>query len=102
MLRACSSLTAVQIGPAKDLFRRFRRLGVYDWKEVKKTAHSVTDHLMAIECTDTELLTTPLGWMRLQATLKQHNRQKQTFQSPLRISDALFFDLYTAGTAHRK
>lgn len=102
MLRACSSLTAVQVGPPTDLFRRFRRLGVYDWKDVQKTASSVTDRLMALEFTDTELLTAPLGWTRLKATLKQHNLQNHTFQSPLRISDALFFDLYTAGTAHRQ
>lgn len=92
----------VQVGPPKDLFRRFRRLGVYDWKEVQKTASSVTDRLMALEFTDTELLTAPLGWTRLKATLKQHNLQNHTFQSPLRISDALFFDLYTAGTANRQ
>src|SRR5690606_18755064 len=52
MLRACSQLTGVQVGRPKELFRKHRRFGVYDWKHVLETAKSVDGELMALEFTN--------------------------------------------------
>jgi len=35
-VKACSRLEEAIIGKPKELFRRFKRLGVYEWKDVSK------------------------------------------------------------------
>jgi hypothetical protein len=49
-IRACSFLDAVVIGQPKELFRRFERLGVYEWKHVIELAKGDIDaQIMAIQ-----------------------------------------------------
>ncbi|MGV2336854.1 MAG UNVERIFIED_CONTAM: hypothetical protein LVR18_23095 [Planctomycetaceae bacterium] len=83
MLRACSSLTGVEIGEAKELYRRFRRLGVYEWRDVLRTAGAPTGSLMALEFTDTELFTPAIGWAEIQSIMEKHKRHNHRFLSPL-------------------
>lgn len=99
MIRACSQLTAVQIGDPKDLFHKYRRFGVYEWRNVVETAKTQNGQLMALEFTNTELLKTPLNWDTLQKVLLRHGKHNYTFPSPVRIDDDLFFDLYKTGSA---
>lgn len=99
MLRACSQLTAVQVGGPKELFKRFRRFGVYEWRHVLDTAGSIDGNLMAIEFTNTELFRKPLDWESLQNVLRSHGRENYTFPSPVEIDEGLFFSLYRHGTA---
>lgn len=35
MIRACSYLDGVEVGDAKKLFQKFRRLGVLEWSDIK-------------------------------------------------------------------
>ena len=99
MLRACSQLTGAQIGGPKELFRRFRRFGVYEWQDVLKTAKTAEGQLMAIEFTNTELFKSPLDWARFQQVLQSHGRENYTFTSPVEIDESLFFSLYKIGSA---
>ncbi|MEX1028134.1 MAG: GNAT family N-acetyltransferase [Candidatus Paceibacterota bacterium] len=99
MLRACSQLTGVQIGGPKDLFRKYRRFGVYDWRNVLETAKTMDGQLMALEFTNTELFSSPLAWKKLQEVLGRHGKQNYTFPSPVRIDDDLFFDLYKTASS---
>ena len=98
MLRACSCLTGVVVGKPKELFRRFRRFGVYEWKEVLDTAGAEDGNLMAIEFTNTELFQCPIGWSVLQSVLHTHGRDNYTFPSPVSIDEGLFFSLYSIGS----
>jgi hypothetical protein len=94
-IRACSHIDEVVIGSAKPLFRQFRRLGAYDWKRLLQTAHG--DHekqLMAVRFRDTELLPSPVRWG---ATLRQVVPRHANFQSPVRITPAMFAALYEMG-----
>jgi len=100
MLRACSQLTGVEIGCPKELFRKYRRFGVYEWRNVVETARSGDGHLMALEFTNTELFKAPLNWDALQDVLRKHGKLNYTFPSPVKIEDELFFDLYKSGSAH--
>jgi GNAT superfamily N-acetyltransferase len=100
MLRACSQLTGVEIGSPRDLFRKYRRLGVYEWEDVVEAAESGDGQLMALEFTNTELFKAPLEWDVLQDALRKHGRENYTFPSPVKIEDALFFHLYRIGSAH--
>jgi GNAT superfamily N-acetyltransferase/predicted nucleic acid-binding protein len=99
MLRACSQLTGVEVGGPKDLFRKYRRFGVYEWRHVVETAKSGNGQLMALEFTNTELFRNPLDWKSLQEVLESHGKRNYTFPSPVKIADALFFDLYKTGSA---
>ncbi|MEI7702091.1 MAG: PIN domain-containing protein [Planctomycetia bacterium] len=99
MLRACSQLTGVDIGGPKDLFRKYRRFGVYEWRNVIETAKSADGQLMALEFTNTELFRTPLNWGTLQDVLGRHGKLNYTFPSPVKIEDELFFDLYKTGSS---
>lgn len=101
MLRACSQLTGVEIGGPRDLFRKYRRFGVYEWKNVIEIAKSEDGQLMAMEFTNTELFKTPLNWSTLQEVLERHGKLNYTFPSPVKIDDELFFDLYKSGSSQK-
>ena len=42
-IKACSRLEEVVVAPAKELYRRFRRLGVYERHDVIKVANGNPD-----------------------------------------------------------
>ena len=94
-IRACSRINEVAVDKPKTLFRRFRRLGVYEWNEVFETAdRDLNRNIMAIRFDDTELLK-PVPWKTIQDVLRAHGKANNV-QSPLRISPAAFNDLYAA------
>lgn len=65
-VKACSRLAEVVVGPAKDLFKRFRRLGVYDRDTVMKLGQRDQDGaIMALRFTMTERFSSPvpLSWL---------------------------------------
>lgn len=60
--RACSRLLNVDRGPAFKLFRRYERLGVYEWDDlVRTTDGNPHGELMALHFTDTELFDLPVS-----------------------------------------
>jgi hypothetical protein len=95
-LRACSQLTNVAVGPPKDLYRRFRRFGVYEWVDVLDTAGAIDSDLMALEFSDIELFDTNILFSDVELTLQKHG-QRSTFQSPVEIEETLFAELYRTG-----
>ncbi len=60
-IAACSYLDEVHIGKPKELFTRFKHLGVYDWEKVKSTAKGIDSDLMAFRFSHTELFTKRIG-----------------------------------------
>lgn len=97
-IRACSRLTRVAVGPAKDLFREFRRLGVYAWGDVRKTAKGDPEgDVMALRFDDTERLAHPLKWDDFQEILHRHGT-KTNIQSPVEIPEAAFSEVYGRGS----
>ena len=99
-IRACSQLRGVAIGGPKELFRRFRRYGVYQWQNVLETAGSLDGQLMALEFSDTELFPSPITWDSTQSILRSFDI-RSTFQSPTSISEEAFLALYRQGLASK-
>lgn len=96
-IRGYSRLDEVLVGPAKELFARFRRLGVYTWEDVLKTAKDVPQaEIMALRFSGTELFRHPLSWEDLQTCLARHGKRSQ-IQSPTKIGAAAFRDIYAQG-----
>jgi GNAT superfamily N-acetyltransferase/predicted nucleic acid-binding protein len=97
-IRACSRLDQVETGTPKELYRQFRRLGVYQWRDVFDAAGKSLDaELMAVRFSDTELLERPMGLPQLRELLRAHGAWNN-FQSPLQIPEAAFVAIYEQGT----
>lgn len=95
-IRACSQLSGVTIGGPKDLFRRYKRLGVYQWQHVLGTAGSIDGQLMALQFSDTELFHNTIPWDSAQSILQSHD-VRSTFLSPTVITEDAFVELYRLG-----
>src|SRR5690606_37997381 len=97
-IRACSYMDEVVVGKAKELFRRFRRLGVYEWPDVLRTAQGNPDNeIMAFRFSRTELFSTPIPWEEARTLIEEHDGRQSHFQSPTRISESCFFAMYRRG-----
>jgi hypothetical protein len=96
-IRACSRLEEIVVGPPKDLYRRYRRLGVYEWDQVYETANNdIENEIMALKFTDTEHFENPVKWSKIQTVLEE-NGIKTTLMTPERIPPSVFERIYTTG-----
>lgn len=92
-LRACSRLEEISIDPAKEAYRQFRRLGVFDRNRVIEIAGGTPSSMvMALRFSGTLPLESPVSWSSLQNMLKDNNIRSQ-LQSPVRIPSKLYFQI---------
>jgi len=92
-IRGASSLEEIVSLPPKDVYRRFRRLGIYTWKDVARISGN-RPRLTALKFGRTEILPNPIGWKQLQDTLRTMEGRVNQFQSPTRIQTATYDTLY--------
>jgi hypothetical protein len=94
-IKACSQLEEVVVGKPKELFRRFQRLGVYEWRDVYKAAgRDITTDIVAFRFRMTERFKKAVGMDTLEAL-----GIRGPFMSPRKISDSQFASIYTKGYA---
>lgn len=94
-IKACSQLEEVVVGKPKELFRRFQRLGVYEWRDVYEVAgKDISTDIVAFRFRMTERLKNPIGMDTL-ASLGIRG----PFMSPRKISDSQFTSIYAKGYA---
>ncbi len=99
-VRACSRLDEVLIDKPKSLYSRFRRLGIYEWRQVYETAgNNVENEIMAIKFSHTELFDTPVSWSDMQMILKNRG-VKTTLESPISVDPGVFIEIYRTGRRH--
>jgi ribosomal protein S18 acetylase RimI-like enzyme/predicted nucleic acid-binding protein len=97
-IRACSYLDETAVDEAKVLFRRLRHLGIYEWRNILDTAKGDPfGRIMALRFSHTERMDHPVPFVKVQEILRQHQRANN-LQSPVRISESCFFELYRHGT----
>jgi GNAT superfamily N-acetyltransferase len=97
-LRACSRLDEVIVDKPKNLYRRFKRLGVYTWDNVYELARrNLNNSVMALRFSDTELFSSPTAYKELLEVLRRGGIRTQ-LQSPVAVSPEIFANLYTKGT----
>jgi hypothetical protein len=93
-VRACSRLDEVVIGKPKELYRRFRNLGIYEERNVLDEAQNNLDKdIMAIRFSDTELFNKPIPLKKIKEVLDK----KVTMQAAYYISIENFAKIYTLG-----
>jgi hypothetical protein len=97
-IRACSSLDEVNIGPATSLYRRFQRLGVFEWKDVRAIARG-DGHgpIMALRFGITQALERPVTRRELKHILGQHGKPFPPLSTPYVISGSCFRQIYSLG-----
>jgi len=92
-IRACSRLQSLETGSAKELFRKYQRLGIYSWHEIVATtggdAHA---DIMAIRFADSE----PFAQSVPVKVLRDLGIRSQ-FQSPTKITEDQFAAIYRFG-----
>lgn len=100
-IRACSFLDEVVTGDPKALFRRFARLGVYEWKHLIALAKGKVDNtLMAIRFSDTQSMPNPIIWKSFHKVLLESGIRTQ-LQSPQSIPSRVFAKLYSMGMGYQ-
>jgi predicted nucleic acid-binding protein/ribosomal protein S18 acetylase RimI-like enzyme len=96
-IRACSRLEEVIIELPKVLYRRFQRLGIYEWQHVFATANNKLDQpIMAIRFSHTELFHQPIPLSEIKSAYKDNNCGL-VLQGPSRVSRELFTQFYRKG-----
>lgn len=92
-IRAQSRLDEIIIGKPKDLYKQFRRLGIYEWKDVFLTAkENISNEIMALRFSETEMLNKPLPWDEVTKKLELAGIRTQ-LQSPCKIPENVFFSI---------
>ena len=91
-IRACSYLDRVEKGTAKELFEKYKRLGVLEWKDLKTLA--AKGKVATYSFSYTELFDNPIG---LDEVRKLISRPRETFQSYCTIDEKTFLRIYQAG-----
>jgi len=92
-IKACSRLEEVVIGKPKDVFRRFRHLGVFQWKNVFQIANqNLANDVLAFRFSMTERFSKPFPMEKLETLNIRH-----PLLAPRRISDEQFATIYSHG-----
>ena len=93
-IRASSIVNHVYVDAAHVLFRRNRRLGVWNWPDVLDCAKGDPQaRLMAMEFSRSECFETPIPYQEARDMLGT----RATFTGPLAISEAEFMEVYRRG-----
>lgn len=101
-IRAVSLVEETVRGSAKELFKRFQRLGAYEWRQILLTAEGdPSATLEAFTFTHTELFPEPIPFRQVQEVLSRHERAGNRFPGPVAIPDSCFAEIYLLATRDR-
>ena len=96
-IRACSTLKEVIVDFPKPIFNKYRRLGVYKWHDVLKTAkNNCNNKIAAVHFGQTELFSTVIQWEQIQQMLDGLGINKSLI-SATPISSDVFMKIYRLG-----
>ena len=97
-IRAYSYLDEVFIDKPKVLYSRFKRFGVYKWKDVfEVTKHNIHKEIMAFRFGHTEMLPFPIPFKELQKIWREKTGKRLSLQSPVKIPSEQFWNFYKVG-----
>ncbi|MFZ5481171.1 MAG: GNAT family N-acetyltransferase [Myxococcota bacterium] len=97
-VRACSICDETVAGTPRELFRRFRRLGVYRWEHVLACAGGDAQaSLLTYRFSATERFVRPIPWAELQETWTRHAGHGNPVAGPAAIPEPAFAELYVRG-----
>lgn len=93
-IRVCSTLNRVETDTAQNLYRRYRRLGVWHWRHVlHKAKGDANRSLMALEFGQSECFRRPVHYDEAVRIIGK----SMTFQGPVELSEEAFMEIYELG-----
>jgi len=96
-ISAISHLDEVESGLPKDLFKKYQKLGVYEWLDIYNTCHRKIDiEIMALRFSRTFLFKTPIPLTKLRE-IAQEEAVSLALQSPRRIPFSMLARLFKFG-----
>ena len=97
-IKACSYLDEVEIGKPKQLYSKYKKLGIYKWNDVYNGVanNNLNKDIMAFKFSKTEIFSHPIPYSLLKEIWKSHG-QNLNIVGPIKISAERFFDLYSLG-----
>lgn len=103
-IKACSYLDDVEIGKPKQLFSKYRKLGIYKWNDVFKDVAKgdLNKDIMAFKFSKTEVFSSPISLVELQVMWKNNGKNFNNAVSPLAVDQERFFEIYNLGMKGRK
>lgn len=97
-ISACSYLEEVYIDTAKQLYGRFKNYGIYSWSNIcRMTKNNPQKLIKAIRFSDTEVFDKIVKLEEIHRIFNDHNKPKNTFVSPVKVSNDIFQELYKKG-----
>jgi predicted nucleic acid-binding protein/ribosomal protein S18 acetylase RimI-like enzyme len=98
-IKACSYLDDVEIGKPKQLFSKYKKLGIYKWADVYNDVaeKDLDKKIMAFKFSKTEIFKHPIHLSDLQAIWKSDGKTFNNAVSPLLINNDRFLQLYSMG-----
>ena len=83
----------------QDLFRRFKRYGIYEWEHIYKLCGGEKDEdIRALKFSHTELFKRPVSYATAQQVLAKNGyKTPNTFAGPMQVNKDVFFDMYEMG-----
>ena len=94
---ASSYIDEVIIGNKSDIFKKFWRLGVYEWKDINKTTKN---SCTAIVFSRTEIFNTKIPYGIVKKTISDYMQKGITPISIVPITGEVFFSLYKQGFSY--
>tara|TARA_R110002073_G_scaffold70147_3_gene173563 strand:+ start:1088 stop:3187 length:2100 start_codon:yes stop_codon:yes gene_type:complete len=92
-IRACSRLVSSEIDTAKSLYKKYKRLGIYEWSNLMEiTDNDAYGQVMALRFYQTEYFRTPIEL----SEFSKYDINGQPF-SPKNITNHQFNKIYSAG-----
>lgn len=98
-LKSCSYLDDVEIGKPKQLFSKYKKLGIYKWKDVynEVAKGDLNKDIMAFKFSKTEIFKYPINLSQLQQIWKAEGSNFNNAIGPLLINKERFFTIYGLG-----
>jgi predicted GNAT family acetyltransferase len=92
-IRACSYIDEIIIDKPKVLYKKFKRLGVYEFDNLVEVAKGQDRELMAIRFSNTELFKKPVRLTEIEKLIGKNLH----IQAPIKIDASIFELIYNAG-----
>jgi len=92
-IRACSYIDEIIIDTPKSLYKKFKRLGIYEFDDLVAVSKGQDKELMAIRFSNTELFKKPIGLKEAENLIGKNVH----IQAPIKIDARSFKLIYNAG-----
>ncbi len=93
-IRCCSYVDETEINTPKELFKQYKKIGVYQWRELYKASkYDINHNLLAFRFSFNELFPNPIELSKYKNIT---NRKSASF-APISISNKDFISLYKTG-----